>query len=943
MSNKTNLITSFVRRIVKFYNSVTNTDRRPNAAIPGTNHIDNPNDFNERTIYKGEEVIDLSSGRVYSNDGQEILELNAPKAILDGLVLKKPASGSGSPLYLAAKSGSARINGKSYWHVESTALGDFTINPNPDLSRGRYDVITFSSDYPNQTTTPGFTDEYRGKFKVYEGDLYTVGRPVTFLGNDNASVNLAFTLGTGTVSGINIGDAIIGPGLAPGITATAVYDYGITLSSPSTGTVNSGAYAVSIDAFGNQLGFYANLTQGSTTITGITPQTPGITIGDIVLAEGLPYGTVITGVGVGTASISKPSTLTTTTFITLGDVSDYLILQPPVIPDDELVLGVVFVPANYGVFSTHQLRPLSNATNNSTYEVQALNPPDLLYVQKNSEQLYESDRSWVSDSIILDRNSHIIYQVIDNHYSSSLAASIAAGSLIPIAGGSIVGPPGPTGAAGGPTGATGPTGPAGITGDTGAAGPTGPIGATGVTGPAGAVGATGKTGATGPAGATGATGPASTVPGPTGIPGAPSTVPGPTGPTGPVGATGVSITGPTGQQGIPGAPGPSGAPSTVPGPTGPTGADSTVPGPTGPTGATGDVGPTGPAGGPIGPTGATGIGVTGPTGPTGATGETGAGVTGPTGDTGPTGPTGPASLGPTGGTTGQVLVKLSSADYDTGWTGINVTYSNSTPTAVGIGGIPAGSTFTNQNMQQMWDALLYPYQVPQFTSFGMTGQATSLEVGATIAANRIYTWTASNAANIIPNSINLYDVEGLPGGNIPINPGGTALAFSATPYTSVYPSITQNLPGVRNFLIQATNTNGGPVTRNYSVRWNFKIFYGPAPATTLTSAGIAALTSLPISTTTKNGTYSFTTSGTYKYFAWDDALGSPSVSSPTSGFFAGGFPVGMVTVSDDPLYNQVQNGWYYQIVPVTNGNGVTTNYRLYRTLNQLGAINIGVN
>jgi hypothetical protein len=74
-------------------------------------------------------------------------------------------------------------------------------------------------------------------------------------------------------------------------------------------------------------------------------------------------------------------------------------------------------------------------------------------------------------------------------------------------------------------------------------------------------------------------------------------------------------------------------------------------GPTGPTGSTGPAGPTGPTGS-TGPTGADST-VTGPTGPTGAQGELGPGV-------------------PVGGATGQVLAKSSSADYDTGWTDINL-------------------------------------------------------------------------------------------------------------------------------------------------------------------------------------------------------------------------------------------------------------------------------
>lgn len=119
----------------------------------------------------------------------------------------------------------------------------------------------------------------------------------------------------------------------------------------------------------------------------------------------------------------------------------------------------------------------------------------------------------------------------------------------------------------------------------------------------------------------------------------------------------------------------------VTGPTGPAGAASTI---TGPTGAQGATGPTGSQGatGPTGPTGATGA--TGPTGPTGATGPTG--PTGPTGATGiqvsssaPTntnilwGDTSDAGdmVIPAGGTTGHVLKKASSTNYDTEWQGQN--------------------------------------------------------------------------------------------------------------------------------------------------------------------------------------------------------------------------------------------------------------------------------
>ena len=251
----------------------------------------------------------------------------------------------------------------------------------------------------------------------------------------------------------------------------------------------------------------------------------------------------------------------------------------------------------------------------------------------------------------------------------------------------LTGPTGPTGATGAASTVAGPTGPTGAQGIIGSTGPTGPTGAAStVAGPTGPQGNVGSVGPTGPTGA------ASTVAGPTGptgATGAASTVAGPTGPQGDIGPTGpqgiqgeVGPTGPTGSQGIQGAVGPTG-------PTGATGADSTVAGPTGPTGPQGiqgeqgpigptgsqgpqgDVGPTGPTGpqgadsvvpGPTGPTGS--AGTTGPTGPTGATGADST-VAGPTGPTGPTGNTG-AGLAP-GGSTGQILAKLSAADYDITW------------------------------------------------------------------------------------------------------------------------------------------------------------------------------------------------------------------------------------------------------------------------------------
>lgn len=95
-------------------------------------------------------------------------------------------------------------------------------------------------------------------------------------------------------------------------------------------------------------------------------------------------------------------------------------------------------------------------------------------------------------------------------------------------------------------------------------------------------------------------------------------------------------------------------------------------------GVKGDTGLTGSQG-PQGNPGATGtqgpIGNTGAQGPQGVKGDPGAtGNTGAQGNPGPTGATGPIGPGVhPGGTTGQALVKITNADYDTSWVTLTAT------------------------------------------------------------------------------------------------------------------------------------------------------------------------------------------------------------------------------------------------------------------------------
>jgi hypothetical protein len=241
------------------------------------------------------------------------------------------------------------------------------------------------------------------------------------------------------------------------------------------------------------------------------------------------------------------------------------------------------------------------------------------------------------------------------------------------------------------------------------------------------------------------------------------------------------------------------------------------------------------------------------------------------------------------------------------------TYTNANPTPVTIGGIAAGSTFSAQTMTQMWDALLYPYQSPTFSSFAMTG-VTTLEVGDSISGAKTFTWTTTNSANINANSIDILDVTGSATleSSLP-NTGSKSHTFSSP--------IQLVAAGTYQFKIQGVNSHSSSFNRTLNINWYWRIYYGEdVDAGPLTQTQVKALRASGLQSGIA-GTYIFL-SGGYKYLAWPTALGAASSFKDAST---------SLDVDMQPPY----------LVSVTNAYGVTTNYYVYRTTYVLGgAINI---
>jgi len=242
-----------------------------------------------------------------------------------------------------------------------------------------------------------------------------------------------------------------------------------------------------------------------------------------------------------------------------------------------------------------------------------------------------------------------------------------------------------------------------------------------------------------------------------------------------------------------------------------------------------------------------------------------------------------------------------------------VNYTNPNPMPEKVGGYDPGSTFANQDNQQMWDGLLYPFQAPAFTAFALNAVTTPREVGNNlVAGNRPYSWSTSNPANINPNSIRIRDITNA----VTL---ATGLADDGAE-TLATPAMIHNTSGGHQFRIDATNIQAGNFSRNYNIVWNYRRFYGESLTTPLVEADIESLRVSELSGSFA-GTYNFLGGG-YKYICHEATMGT-------------------LTVFKDQSTNLDVPFEIPYLVSVTNSFGVTRNYRVYRSTNILGgAINI---
>lgn len=171
------------------------------------------------------------------------------------------------------------------------------------------------------------------------------------------------------------------------------------------------------------------------------------------------------------------------------------------------------------------------------------------------------------------------------------------------------------------------------------------------------------------------------------------------------------------------------------------------------------------------------------------------------------------------------------------FSGGSVIYSGATPSTVTVGGISAGTVLTGKTFNDLWEELLVPYVSPAFTSFSVSGQANTVEVGTTLSGSKTFTWAISTGANVQPNTNAIYDIT------------NTSYLATSIPNSGSYnaPINTEQLNSngaTQQWRGEADNTQSSTFQSSiFTVTGRFYRFYGPNATTPTTSANVRALPS----------------------------------------------------------------------------------------------------
>ncbi len=251
----------------------------------------------------------------------------------------------------------------------------------------------------------------------------------------------------------------------------------------------------------------------------------------------------------------------------------------------------------------------------------------------------------------------------------------------------------------------------------------------------------------------------------------------------------------------------------------------------------------------------------------------------------------------------------------------SVFYKRTNPTTVTVGGLTAGSTVSGP-IQRTLDRILFPFQVPTFSNFLISGQSNNLELGQKVnggAGLATFLWSTTNPANIQVNSLSVIDVTS---GNITL---GSSLANDGTEALAILDISKSTIGAPHQFKVQGIDLQSTTFNRVYNLTWLVRRCFFISATDYYTPSGndatiSSALNALTVTTqyelaATRQMTKSLSPTAHYIYFVWDDSLGGDQ---------------NIFTVNGLP-----NTSWVYKTFSYTNSYGIVRNFRLFRSLNIL--------
>jgi hypothetical protein len=224
-------------------------------------------------------------------------------------------------------------------------------------------------------------------------------------------------------------------------------------------------------------------------------------------------------------------------------------------------------------------------------------------------------------------------------------------------------------------------------------------------------------------------------------------------------------------------------------------------------------------------------------------------------------------------------------------------YTNLTPTPVTVGGIAAGSTFSAQNMEQMFNQLLYPYIAPSLTLSASPATGTVREFGNDVATVTLNATTTKHTNDI--TLVEFYRGASLIHTQVaPIAGGGLETYIDTTPVTT------------NGITFTAKAGDGTQTTTSSGVSYTFVYpFYYGVGAQGLTGAQIRSTLTLLVKTPSNTTTITSPSSQVF-YLAYPDTSAVLTSILDTNGF---------ETISDYTL----------RTVSITGLDGTPQTYKVY--------------